>query len=51
MDHVPTPDAINREVEAIVRRRPDQYVWSYNRYKQPPVTAAAAAPGAAADDV
>jgi KDO2-lipid IV(A) lauroyltransferase len=26
---------INREVEAIVRRFPDQYMWTYNRHKRP----------------
>lgn len=26
---------INREVEAIVRRFPDQYMWTYNRHKHP----------------
>ena len=28
--------ALNRAVEAQVRRRPEQYLWSYNRYKVPP---------------
>jgi KDO2-lipid IV(A) lauroyltransferase len=27
--------AINRAVEALGRRRPGQYLWSYNRYKVP----------------
>jgi KDO2-lipid IV(A) lauroyltransferase len=27
--------ALNRAVEALVRRRPEQYLWSYNRYKVP----------------
>ena len=27
--------ALNRAVEAQVRRRPEQYLWSYNRYKVP----------------
>jgi KDO2-lipid IV(A) lauroyltransferase len=26
---------LNRAVEAQVRRRPEQYLWSYNRYKIP----------------
>jgi KDO2-lipid IV(A) lauroyltransferase len=26
---------LNRALEAIVRRRPEQYMWSYNRYKTP----------------
>lgn len=36
VDELPTPEAINRRVEAVIRQRPDQYVWSYNRYKGPP---------------
>lgn len=27
--------AINREVEALIRRSPGQYLWGYNRYKRP----------------
>jgi KDO2-lipid IV(A) lauroyltransferase len=27
--------AINREMEALIRRAPEQYLWGYNRYKQP----------------
>lgn len=27
--------ALNRAIEAQVRRRPEQYLWSYNRYKIP----------------
>lgn len=26
---------INREIEALVRERPGQYLWGYNRYKRP----------------
>jgi KDO2-lipid IV(A) lauroyltransferase len=26
---------INREIEKIVLQQPDQYLWSYNRYKAP----------------
>ncbi len=37
----PEPEAINRRLEAVIRRRPDQYVWSYNRYKGPPAAAPA----------
>jgi Kdo2-lipid IVA lauroyltransferase/acyltransferase len=36
--------ALNRAVEAQVRRRPEQYLWSYNRYKVP---AGAVPPGKA----
>jgi len=38
--------ALNRAVEAQVRRRPEQYLWSYNRYKTP---AGADAPPAKAE--
>jgi KDO2-lipid IV(A) lauroyltransferase len=27
--------AINREMEMLIRRVPEQYLWGYNRYKQP----------------
>ena len=27
--------AVNRAVEAMVRQAPGQYLWGYNRYKQP----------------
>jgi KDO2-lipid IV(A) lauroyltransferase len=27
--------ALNRAIEALIRRRPAQYLWSYNRYKVP----------------
>lgn len=33
---------INREIEKIILQRPDQYFWSYNRYKAPHAAAAAA---------
>jgi len=35
LDGLPTPEVINRELEVVIRQRPDQYVWSYNRYKVP----------------
>jgi len=35
---------LNRELEALVRQCPEQYLWGYNRYKVP---AGAAGPGAA----
>ncbi|HVR29131.1 MAG TPA: lysophospholipid acyltransferase family protein [Thermoanaerobaculia bacterium] len=28
--------AINRNIEKLVLRHPDQYLWGYNRYKEPP---------------
>ena len=27
--------AINRAMETLVRRFPEQYLWGYNRYKEP----------------
>ena len=27
--------ALNQAIEALVRRSPEQYLWSYNRYKIP----------------
>lgn len=32
---VPTPQAINARIEALIRTHPEQYVWNYNRYKVP----------------
>ncbi|MFZ5523613.1 MAG: lysophospholipid acyltransferase family protein [Pseudomonadota bacterium] len=29
------PQQMNRALEAVVRTRPEQYLWSYNRYKVP----------------
>ena len=29
---------VNRAMEALILRRPDQYLWGYHRYKQPRVT-------------
>jgi KDO2-lipid IV(A) lauroyltransferase len=26
---------INAAIESLVRRKPEQYLWSYNRYKVP----------------
>ena len=49
LDRLPTPEVINQELETIIRRRPDQYVWSYNRYKAPP--SLPSSPGPSADDV
>ncbi|MDY0310407.1 MAG: hypothetical protein RBR29_11560, partial [Castellaniella sp.] len=27
--------AINQAMETLIRRFPEQYLWSYNRYKEP----------------
>jgi KDO2-lipid IV(A) lauroyltransferase len=47
LDELPAQDldeaALNRAVEAQVRRCPEQYLWSYNRYKVP--AGAVAPPG------
>lgn len=32
----PSPEHINRAMETLIRRLPDQYFWGYNRYKAPP---------------
>jgi Kdo2-lipid IVA lauroyltransferase/acyltransferase len=31
----PSPQEINRGIERLVRQRPEQYLWSYGRFKQP----------------
>jgi KDO2-lipid IV(A) lauroyltransferase len=35
VDEAPTPEAINRAMEDLIRRWPSQYLWGYNRYKRP----------------
>lgn len=30
-----SPTSINRYMEALIRRAPEQYLWGYHRYKQP----------------
>lgn len=32
---IPAPAAINRAIEQLVRRKPEQYLWSYQRHKIP----------------
>lgn len=39
LDGEPTPEVVNRAMEGMIRRLPDQYFWGYNRYKGPPQTA------------
>ena len=36
---------VNRAMEALIRRAPQQYLWGYNRYKQPRQEADPRAPG------
>jgi KDO2-lipid IV(A) lauroyltransferase len=36
LDGEPSPEAVNRAMEGLIRRIPDQYFWGYNRYKTPP---------------
>ena len=31
----PTPQNCNQAMQALIQRLPEQYLWSYNRYKQP----------------
>ncbi len=31
----PAPDALNLAMQALILRRPTQYLWGYNRYKRP----------------
>ena len=40
----PSPEAINRAMEALIRRVPDQYFWGYNRYKDVPRSGAPPVP-------
>lgn len=40
----PSPAAINRAMEATIRRMPEQYFWGYNRYKVPAGTTPPAGP-------
>lgn len=51
LERLPAADlderALNRAIEDLVRRRPEQYLWSYNRYKIPP--GASARPQTAAE--
>jgi KDO2-lipid IV(A) lauroyltransferase len=35
-DGEPTPEAVNRAMESMIRAIPGQYFWGYNRYKTPP---------------
>jgi Kdo2-lipid IVA lauroyltransferase/acyltransferase len=32
---VPTPQAVNNAMQLWIAQHPDQYLWGYNRYKQP----------------
>lgn len=34
-DAAPTPAAINKAIERLVRRKPEQYLWSYPRHRKP----------------
>jgi KDO2-lipid IV(A) lauroyltransferase len=44
-----SPEAVNRAMEAMIRRIPDQYFWGYNRYKGPPGAPDPTRPPAAGD--
>ena len=34
-DPVEAATQINVEMEAMIRQMPDQYLWGYNRYREP----------------
>jgi KDO2-lipid IV(A) lauroyltransferase len=36
MTAVPHPDALNAEMERLIRSCPGQYLWGYSRYRRPP---------------
>jgi KDO2-lipid IV(A) lauroyltransferase len=36
MHELPTPEAVNKRFEELIRKMPGQYLWAYNRYKRPP---------------
>lgn len=36
LNEAPTPQAVNRAMETLIRRLPEQYYWGYNRYRAPP---------------
>jgi len=40
---------LNRALEGLIRQKPAQYLWSYNRYKVPPGVAPPTAPSTARD--
>jgi KDO2-lipid IV(A) lauroyltransferase len=44
-----SPEAVNRAMETMIRRIPDQYFWGYNRYKTPLRAAEPAGAPAAGD--
>jgi KDO2-lipid IV(A) lauroyltransferase len=35
MHEAPTPERLNQRLESLIARLPGQYLWAYNRYKQP----------------
>jgi KDO2-lipid IV(A) lauroyltransferase len=39
-----TPQSMNDGIERLVRSKPEQYLWSYRRFKTPPHTSAAKPP-------
>ena len=44
MDGIPDENALNRAVEHMIRMRPEQYLWGYNRYKAPAGATAVSSP-------
>lgn len=47
----PTPAGINRNIERLVRRKPEQYLWSYPRHRKPRGVDRPAAVPASAHDI
>lgn len=37
MDTAPEPFALNKALEVLIRRYPEQYLWGYNRFKPPKI--------------
>ena len=35
LDADPTPEAINKAIEQLIRQKPEQYLWSYPRHRKP----------------
>lgn len=50
-DAVQDEAELNRRVECMIRMRPEQYLWGYDRYKVPPDALPPAEPDRSAKDV
>jgi KDO2-lipid IV(A) lauroyltransferase len=45
-DPAPSAAALNRDMEDLIMQCPQQYLWGYNRYKQPKADILTRAPSA-----